>query len=60
MKKERSKKSVYRGATLSYPSVCWEEADYADECLPSTVKKQKIYRSRRDDSLVDFSDVVRN
>ncbi len=36
---------------------CWEEADYADECRPA--KKLKRPLRSKEDSYVDFSDIVR-
>ena len=55
------KDKVKRGGSVEIPkglcTVCWEEADYADECR--SMKKVRKPLKNREDCYVDFSDIVR-
>ncbi len=60
MKRDSVRTNEQLKVITKYLPVCWEEADYADECRPSIAFKNRRYRRRKEDYYVDFSDVVRN
>ncbi|RLJ69959.1 hypothetical protein BCF55_0219 [Hydrogenivirga caldilitoris] len=57
------KRSVFKAAEYvkilkKFQPSCWEEADYAQECIPSNFKNLNGTSGRREDYYVDFSDIV--
>ncbi len=58
MKTDVFKITEYAEIISKYSPVCWEEADFADECQPKDFTKLNGKNRRKEDYYVDFSDLI--